>query len=325
MILSNIAIGIRESKYRQQSKKFGNLNPKVYFYVIRIRPPGWGFFSNVFYVLQGLQYAEENGWTPVVDMENYYMSEMNSLRTINGTRNSWNYFFEQVSKYDLHEVYKSKNVILSDGNRISVSTSWLRNRNTELIESPKKMELVGNLINKYINLNSTTRMFLEKTKHDLLWNGTNTLGIFVRGSVYHSNVQFPKNTIVEFDLLVKEIKNFLVRHEFDAIYICTEDLRVYLKLSQIFKKYKILPSIRFEQNLSVDNWIKQQKTTNIGGLYNVGFSGTKKYLAEIFLLSECTNFIGTFSNATTFVIAKSMTSGGNKRLLMANGSQEYNQ
>ena len=29
-----------------------------------------------------------------------------------GTFNSWNYYFENVSKYSLNEVYKSKNVIL---------------------------------------------------------------------------------------------------------------------------------------------------------------------------------------------------------------------
>jgi hypothetical protein len=316
--LANIAAAKRESNFREQSKVYGELHPSEYFLVIRKRPPGWGFFSNIFYVLQGLKYSEELGYIPVVDMENYFMSELSSLRPINGTRNAWNYFFENVSEYNLSEVYRSKNVILSDGNRISQSTSWLRNRDTELLKNTEKMVIVGDLINKYIRLNKQTGAYLEKLKADLSWSGEETLGIFVRGSVYYNSIQFPKNTIINFDILVKEIKDFLEKKSFKQIYICTEDFRVYLKLYEIFKNFNILTSIRFEPSLTVKEWINTQNITNIGGNLNMGFHNTRTYLAEILLLSECANFVGTFSNATTFALAKGLRNGGNKRLILAN-------
>jgi len=317
-VLSNVASARRELTFREQSKEYGKLHPLVYFYVIRKRPPGWGFFSNVFYVLQGLKYSEELGCVPVVDMENYFMSELSALRPINGTRNAWNYFFENVSGYKLSEVYRSKNVILSDGNRISQSTNWLRNRDTELLQNTEKMVIVGDLINKYIKLNKETEIYLEKLKTDLSWSGQDTLGIFVRGSVYYNNIQFPKNTIVNFETLVKEIKDFLEKKTFKHIYISTEDFRVYLELCEIFKGFNILPSIRFKTDITVNEWVRNQSITNIGGIQKMGFFNTRTYLAEILLLSECTNFVGTFSNATIFALAKSFRTGGNKRLILAN-------
>ena len=317
-LLANIAKAKRESNFREQYKVYGKLNPSIHFYVIRKRPPGWGFFSNVFYVLQGLKYSEELGCAPVVDMENYFLSELSALRPINGTRNAWNYFFENVSEYELSEVYRSRNVILSDGNRISQSTSWLRNRDTQLLKNTEKMVVVGDLINNYVKLNNTTETYLEKLKADLSWSGKDTLGIFVRGSVYHNNIQFPKNTIVSFELLVKEIKDFLEKNSFKYVYICTEDFRVYMELYEIFKNFNVLPSIRFAPNLTIKEWINTQRITNIGGIQNMGFNNTRTYLAEVLLLSECANFVGTFSNATSFALAKSLKNGGNKRLILAN-------
>jgi menaquinone-dependent protoporphyrinogen IX oxidase len=132
-------------------------------------------------------------------------------------------------------VYKNKNVILSNGNRISQNTSWLRNRVTELLKNTEKMVIVGDLINKYTRLNKQTGAYLEKLKANLPWSAEETLGIFVLGSVYYNSIQFPKNKVINFDILVKIIKDFLKKKSFKQIYICTEDFRVYLKLYEILK------------------------------------------------------------------------------------------
>ena len=78
-----------DKKYKEKRKCFGSLNPDVTFYVIRHRPPGWGFFSNLIFVCQGILHAKEQGYIPVVDMENYWNKELNSTKRINGTYNAW--------------------------------------------------------------------------------------------------------------------------------------------------------------------------------------------------------------------------------------------
>ena len=71
-------------------------------------------FQILNYVLHHLLIAEKFEFIPIVDMENYF-TFYNEKSSINSINNSWDYYFEPVSKYTLKEVYESKNVIISDG------------------------------------------------------------------------------------------------------------------------------------------------------------------------------------------------------------------
>ena len=55
----------------EQKKSFGNKNPDKTFFVIRLYPPAAGFLADYNYVLGYMKYAYDNGWIPVVDMQNY--------------------------------------------------------------------------------------------------------------------------------------------------------------------------------------------------------------------------------------------------------------
>ena len=78
----------------EQKKSFGNKNPDKPFFVIRLYPPAAGFLADYNYVLGYMKYAYDNGWIPVVDMQNY-QTLYNEDHPIHGTTNVWEYFFEQ--------------------------------------------------------------------------------------------------------------------------------------------------------------------------------------------------------------------------------------
>ena len=71
-------------------------------------------FSNVFHVLQHIYLAEKLGLMPVVDMRQY-MTYYNEAEEIDGTRNAWEYYFEQPSGFSLDEVYQSSRVFIMYG------------------------------------------------------------------------------------------------------------------------------------------------------------------------------------------------------------------
>lgn len=78
------------------------LSPKGRPYIIYRPPPGWGFWSNFTVILQGLDEADRQGMLPVVDMENHptrYNEDSDEL----GTRNAWEYYFEQPAGLSLSE------------------------------------------------------------------------------------------------------------------------------------------------------------------------------------------------------------------------------
>ena len=69
------------------------MNPKKFFYVIR-RSPGAGLFSNFIYVLNHLVISEQNGFIPIIDMENF-TTIYNEKEKIDNTFNAWEYYFEK--------------------------------------------------------------------------------------------------------------------------------------------------------------------------------------------------------------------------------------
>jgi hypothetical protein len=307
---------IRYNYYLEKRKSFGDANPETIFYVIRRRPPGWGYFSNLFHVAQGLLYAEEKGYTPIVDMENYWVAELNSLKKINGTYNSWCYFFQQVSNYTLEEVYSSKNVILSDGVDILGRDHWLTMRKNQFILDREKLITIKKLFSSYLFVNAPTLEFIENEKKIRKWEPSSTLGIFIRGTNYYGSTTFLPESIPNFNFFIREIKNILFKNKnIDKIFICTEDYRGFLALKKEFEDYEIIPSVRFRTDLSLDQWIKSQELTHDVGIL-MGFDKTLRYLTEVLLLSECEYFIGTPSNASAFVLTRSDLDSGDHRIIL---------
>ena len=111
LIKKNFIFDIVEKSPEYKICSFGSKNPNKLFYVIK-RFHGGGLFSNFLFVLNHLIKAEKIKAIPIVDMENFtnLYTEKNK---INGTKNSWLYYFNQVSKYTLKEVYSSQKVIFS--------------------------------------------------------------------------------------------------------------------------------------------------------------------------------------------------------------------
>ena len=129
--------------------EFGSLNENKTFYVIRRRSHA-GIFSYLTFVLNHLIIAKENNFIPVVDMQNF-VSPYNEKHKIENTLNSWEYYFEQTSKYKLDEVYNSKNVILSEdffhakmSYQIHLNKSFNEFKGKNIFIKPKYIDFVKN-------------------------------------------------------------------------------------------------------------------------------------------------------------------------------------
>lgn len=76
------------------------------YYIIRRGAGGAGFFSNYMWVLGHAVFAYKLGYIPVVDMENY-PTLYSEKESVNGEKNAWNYYFENVGAASLQEAYQS--------------------------------------------------------------------------------------------------------------------------------------------------------------------------------------------------------------------------
>jgi hypothetical protein len=82
----------------------------------------------------------------------------------------------------------------------------------------------------------------------------------------------------------------------------------------------IIPSIRYDTKKKVMDWKASQKMTHVDGLVNMNYEKTLLYLAEINLLIDCVDFIGTFSNASAFVLAARNLDLGDNYLVLQDRS-----
>jgi len=314
MFFSSKISKFRDRKYHETYKSYGTLNPELTFYVIRRRPPGWGFFSNVLFVCQGIIYAKNYGYIPVVDMQNYWIKELSSIRSINGTKNAWCYLFNQVSNFSLDEVYKSKHVILSDGSAPLGRKHYLNTRTQDLVNNPKYFDEFKNIVSLHIKLNEQTKEYIDTKRAYLNFDPANTLGIFIRGNVYFNSISKTNFSVPNLKDFLSEIEKTLNLNSIKYLFIVTDDLRIYNAICHEFKKYNVI-NLRYTNNLSETKWLAGQKTSYDGGVI-MGYNNTLTYLSEAIFLSECAYFVGTYSNFSAFVLSLTDFSKGEKKIVL---------
>ena len=203
---------------------FGKNNPDKIFYIINRKSPGGGLFSNVTFVLNQLEICLSKNYIPVVDMLNF-PSIYNDLNPIDNSENSWEYYFDQPTKYNLNDAYSSQNVIFSD-NVFKIDSADKKEYALELISpSLSKVRQYIKPQKKYYN---EAEEFFEKSfdKSDKV------LGVHFRGSNYkicarHAFSLTPRIMIKNIDFLMK---NF----NYNKIFLCTEETLFFEKLKEYY-------------------------------------------------------------------------------------------
>jgi hypothetical protein len=245
---------------------FGEANADKIFYLIW-RKDLSGFFSNIFHVISHLRIAESLNLIPVVDMQNY-QTKYSEKEPINGTANAWEYYFAPVSHYSLTEVYKSKNVLLCDGQaRFDVYTdihkSWL-------------------LINKYIKVRPELNDYVDAfwQKHFV---GKSVLAVHFRGQDMKRVPEHPTPPTCQ--QIIMAVRNFLAQYPIDKIFLATDDKGYEEKLRKQFSD-KIIAPEHFRVNDGVDAFAVKPYPRH-QHLYKLGF----EVLTEAMLLSKADYFI----------------------------------
>ena len=194
---------------------FGQKNKNKSFLVIN-RSPGAGLFSNVTFVINYYLYAKKRNLIPFVDMANF-PTIYNENNKIKNNTNSWEYYFENLNKYKLKDIYKSKNVYFTDSKFI------------------KGMHLDSNdnILRKNFKIIKIKKQLFEKEKKYFFKNFSKNdkiLGVHFRGSTYKTarGHTFPPTIRIMKD----EIKKILNKYNYNKIFLVTEEKNILKKLKK---------------------------------------------------------------------------------------------
>ena len=254
---------------------FGTLNKNKVFYVIK-RSPGAGLFSNVIYVLNHLIIAENNNFFPVIDMKNF-TTIYNEKNKINGNYNSWEYYFNKVSKFNLNEVYSSQNVIITKNRFYSSFSNIISN---------DKFRKIGK---KYFEINNKYKKEAEKYHKKFLNN--KTLAIHYRGTSYKTSANHPFPATI--DQTINYCEHLIKKFNYKKIFLCTEDLKLLIEMKKKFghKLFFLKNSYRSYKDDAFKKYPRKLHRFNLG----------KEILIESLIISKCSAFLHAKTNVSEFI------------------------
>lgn len=256
---------------------FGDLNEDKIFYVIK-RTPGTGMFSNITFILNHLKICKKFNFLPIIDMENFH-TIYNERNDIRDNKNAWNYYFKSLNKFTLNEVYKSKNVLITD-NKFFHFFSYNIDKDLEL----SKLLRDQIIINKY--LQKSYSKILKK------FNNKNILGIHFRGTSYKRSAGHPLPATKK--QMYNITKNIFEKNHIDKIFLVTEEQNY---LDFFIKKFgdKVIylnSSYRSNTNDAFKIYPRNLHRYKLG----------REAVLEAMLLSSCKHFVYLCSNISSAAI-----------------------
>lgn len=262
-------------------KHFGEKNPDKRFYVI---PGGTvGMFSNLQYVLGHINQAENLGMIPIADWQNF-PSTYNEPYDVHGTWNSWNYFFENLSQYDLEEVYQSKNVYFA-----SQDYNW------GMGHYFSEDHDFYDIYKRYIQFKPEVLAEVDKYYRELFFNNgipRRILGIHARGWEMTVAPGHPFPPSVE--QLFKYTDEIVEKYSIENIYLVTEEQEYFHAFTKRYgSKILTTPYARTKKGI---NGYKINPEPRKNNLYLYG----REIILGALLLSKCTGLLHCGTNVSTF-------------------------
>ena len=267
-------------KYKKCDTKqfsFGNKNNDKIFYVIK-RTPGAGFFSNVLFVLNHIKICKKKNYYPVVDMENF-PTIYNENFVVNKIKNSWNYYFENLTDTSLNEVYKSKNVIITSNDfEPDFEKDFISDEIKEIFCNDLKIKRV---FRRYID-NFSEKKFKKKK----------VLGVHFRGTSYKRSPGHPLPATKK--QILNIIKNLISKEKYEKIFLVTEEENYKDYLIKNFREKIIFleSSFRSDTNNAFKIYPRKKHRYKLG----------REALVEASLLSKCDGLAYVTSNLSSAAI-----------------------
>ena len=257
-------------------------------YIIYRRTPGAGFWSNFSCVLQGLDDADLRGLPPVVDMERH-TTFYNEKEPIHGTRNAWEYYFEQPSGIGVAQAAvkgATDNGGRSPGRFVGIQAT---------IPPPETLKRGRFLVGRYIRVREDVNALADA----ILPRGVNpkVLGVHIRGTDLRQGT-YPGHHIPDVrEAYLERAIDLDNQHNFTSIFLATDEI----------ENIELFRTHFGERLLTTDAHRTSQKTVtahNMAWLLDVPRRHHKyllgrEVLIDVLLLARCGHFICGVSNVAS--------------------------
>lgn len=254
--------------------KYGEFNNDKVIYLLSLKKMS-GFMAMYIYTLRMLRVVDLFGFTPVIEWES-------RLYQRNTADNIFEYFFNPINEISVEEALKSSYVVRPNGSH------KIKTANTVSIYPISDEEIIvfNKLIEKYFHLNNDTYTIINNSINNLLQD-SNILGVHVRAGDF--KLRLKNHPVpVEPDEYITEIKKALKEHNFEKIFLATDDDDVV----NIFKKEFGTMLIYYDKMFKVANRTELLESKRDDHNYLLGL----EVLIDVYTLAACSGLIAGLSN-----------------------------
>jgi hypothetical protein len=288
-------------KIRERRVQWGNSYHNHVFYVIGMNDPYGGLWWLINKVVMHIAYAEQKGYIPVVDMQNYW-TQYSRPETF-GKINVWELFFKQPGGFSLNDIKNAKNVVLCK-KEPAPSSNYLMGQN-EFYDNIDRMSFFRGIFHKYIHLNAQTSLYLQRERESLFKGRKRMVGVLCRGTDYV--VIKPKAHPIQPEPcdVVNDVKRILDTYECEGVFLATEDQDILDIFKESFGEkltYIDQPRLR-KEDLRKDELLSKTKLRL--NKNTTPFEDGVKYLTSTYILSCCTCFLSGRTGGAKGVLLQS--------------------
>ena len=273
------------------------------YYIIRRPALGAGFFSNYFWVLGHIEFAKKIGYIPVVDMENYPVLYSED-EAVNGTKNAWNYYFENVDNVDLQTAYGSGRYVLCKETAMAkYAYKYCQNR-IWFFPTEKTISYYAPVIQNNMKIKADIRKHLEEEWNKMTTGRGKILGVHVRGTDMKNNLGHPMPANVE--VYLQKMNDMLKKDSnITDIYLATDEINVLECFEKEYQSKEVV--LHYQDAFRVRDNGEVKKT----GVHETKVEFARKFhkykmglevLQDAYLLSKCNYFLCGYSNVSNAVI-----------------------
>ena len=277
---------------------YGPLNPDKVFYLIKqpVKENGLtALIANVVGTKQMIR-AIRPDFIPVVDLG--VVNDPNQFAGTSG-EDVWSMFFDQISEYDLKEVYNSQHVILDQNSNLNLNPYM-----TEFVFSNKRAELSYGDDFRY---NEAVRAHIEETLAKVFpADAKRVLGVIVRGTDYNAQrvSKYVPHGLTAEATLAKAI-DYVREGNFDHVYLCTED-QSYLDL---FRESELADKLIYVDQSRIDYQQEENQEKLLieifGREQSNPYTRTLDYIAVLEGLTRCQALLANVAcGAVTYALGR---------------------
>lgn len=276
-------------KARMHMTHPGDEEPEKIYYVIRPASKAEGLLSLYFNNgIREIQWGENHGYIPYIDYDaedcQYHVERAN-----NGTRNAWEYYFEQPTAITWNDLKRKKNVLLSGWKN---SDDVCMKLSPELVQSDSVKEICQSecAVQPYV------LDMAESIAEERMIRGK-TLGVFLRGTDYvalQPKGHYRQPTVEQ---VMKKVDEFCTKYDIQKILVVTEDFEIFQKFKNKYGEMAFSSDDDFIKNYSATDYVENS-------FQNDPYERGLKYLIRLLLLTKCDYLVSSITNGSIFVLAE---------------------